>query len=105
MVNRTFLVPSDDFLSGSRVDPFSATADLALIDRRGGRKRTFGESRNRTVWTEVVMAIGTNLAVARGTRGGRMFSITGQASTRLALGVCFALFASGCGGGRTPAPT
>ena len=34
-----------------------------------------------------------------------MFSITGQVSTRLALGVCFALFASGCGGGRSPVPT
>ena len=34
-----------------------------------------------------------------------MCSITGQVSTRLALGVCFALFASGCGGGRSPVPT
>jgi len=34
-----------------------------------------------------------------------MFSITGQVSTRLALGVCFALFASGCGDGRPLVPT
>ena len=34
-----------------------------------------------------------------------MCSITGQGTTRLALGVCFALFASGCGGGRSPVPT
>ena len=34
-----------------------------------------------------------------------MFSITEQVSTRLALGVCFALFASGCGGGESPVLT
>jgi hypothetical protein len=34
-----------------------------------------------------------------------MFSITEQVSTRLALGVCFALFASGCGDGRSPVLT
>jgi hypothetical protein len=34
-----------------------------------------------------------------------MVPIGGQVSTRLALGVCFALFASGCGGGRSPVPT
>lgn len=34
-----------------------------------------------------------------------MCSITGQVSTRLALGVCFALVASGCDGGRSPVPT
>jgi len=34
-----------------------------------------------------------------------MFSITEQVSTRLALGVCFALFASGCGDGRPLVPT
>ena len=34
-----------------------------------------------------------------------MFSITEQVSTRLALGVCFALFASGCGDGRSLVPT
>src|SRR4051794_22390818 len=48
---------------------------------------------------------GTDLAVAPATPGGRMCSITGQVTTRLALGVCFALFASGCGGGRSPVPT
>jgi carboxypeptidase family protein len=36
---------------------------------------------------------------------GCMSSMTGQVSTRLITGVCFALLASACGGGRSPVPS